>query len=230
MNCESRRGEQANGCAAPRRNPGILIADDMAFILTLLKFELESRGFKVWVAMDGDDALDLYRKHREEIDVVLLDVLMPGLDGPHTLEALQGLNPDVVACFMTGNAGVYTEDELLDRGAAWIFSKPFRTAEVADLLQRAASVISQEGALDLRSTGASAGSTVSVSATYRPQEDIQACLAHARSRRRWSSVARCASAGDRRPLANWREASPRRVLPSSSARATRKHRKGAREL
>jgi CheY-like chemotaxis protein len=108
----------------------------MALILTLLKFELESRGFKVWLAVDGDDALDLYHRHCDEIEFVLLDVQMPGLDGPNTFDALQRLNPDVVACFMLGDDGIYTDRELLDRGAALVFSKPIRPAEVADQLQR----------------------------------------------------------------------------------------------
>jgi CheY-like chemotaxis protein len=108
----------------------------MALILTLLKFELESRGFDAWLAMDGDDALDLYRRHRDEIDLVLLDVEMPGLDGPHTLEALQRLNPHVVACFMSGDSSMYTEEELLGRGPAWVLRKPFRPDEVADFLQQ----------------------------------------------------------------------------------------------
>ena len=135
MNGEPRQHQRTQGCGASARNPGILIADDMALILTLLKFELESRGFKVWLAVDGDDALDLYRRHRDEIDLVLLDVQMPGLDGPHTLEAIQRLNPHVVAGFMLGNSDIYTEEELLNRGAAWVFRKPFRPAEVADQLQ-----------------------------------------------------------------------------------------------
>jgi CheY-like chemotaxis protein len=118
------------------RKPGILIADDMALILTLLKLELESRGYNAWLAVDGDDALDLYRRHRDEIDLVLLDVQMPGLDGPHTLEALQQCNPHVVACFMFGDCSTYTEEELLGRGPARIFRKPVRPAEVANLLQR----------------------------------------------------------------------------------------------
>jgi CheY-like chemotaxis protein len=95
MNGERRQHEVAIGCGAFARKPGILIADDMALILTLLKFELESRGFNAWLAVDGNDALDLYRRHREEIDLVLLDVQMRGLDGPHTLEALQQFDPDV---------------------------------------------------------------------------------------------------------------------------------------
>lgn len=136
MNSEPRQHEGTKGWGTIARNPGILIADDMALILTLLKFELESRGFNAWLAVDGNDALDLYRRHRDEIDLVLLDVQMPGLDGLYTLEALQRLNPHVVACFMSGNTGIYNEKELLDRGAVWVFSKPFRVAAVANVLER----------------------------------------------------------------------------------------------
>jgi CheY-like chemotaxis protein len=139
--------ERVNGRDTGLRKPGILIADDMALILTLLKAEMEARGFNAWLAVDGDDAVDLYRRHRDEIDLVLLDVQMPGLDGPHTLEALRRLNPDVVACFMSGNAGTYTAEDLLDRGATCVFSKPFRPAEVADLVQRAASVAAMTSVL-----------------------------------------------------------------------------------
>ena len=85
--------------------------------------------------MDGDDALDLYSRNSAEIDLVLLAVEMPGLDGPHTLAALQRLCPNVLACFMTGNFGAYTEEDLLERGAACVFNKPFRADEVAKCLQ-----------------------------------------------------------------------------------------------
>jgi CheY-like chemotaxis protein len=45
---------------------------------------LERDGFDVWLAANGWEAIHLYRKHRDSIDVVLLDVRMPGLDEPHT--------------------------------------------------------------------------------------------------------------------------------------------------
>lgn len=117
------------------RKPGILIADDMGLILALLKLELEPRGFAVWLAADGDQAVDLYRRHGQEIDLALLDVNMPGMDGPQTLAVLQTLNPDVLACFMTGNPGAYTEDDLLERGAACVLKKPFPLGETAHFLQ-----------------------------------------------------------------------------------------------
>jgi CheY-like chemotaxis protein len=125
------------------RKPGILIADDMALILSLLKFELEDRGFSVWLAVDGGDALELYQNHRGDIDLVLLDVQMPGMDGLDALEALRRLNPDVVTCFMTGNAGTYSQADLAQRGAAWVFTKPFRPDDVAVVLQHLTSASAQ---------------------------------------------------------------------------------------
>lgn len=120
----------------PPRKPGILIADDQGLILTLLKYELEPRGFIVWLAVDGDDALDLYRRNIAEIDLVLLDVQMPGLDGPQTLAAIKRFDPDVLACFMTGGSRVYTDDELMGYGAARIFRKPLHLAEIALCLRK----------------------------------------------------------------------------------------------
>jgi DNA-binding response OmpR family regulator len=137
MNSKSDECEPSKPVMAHRamRNPGILIADDMGLILALLRLELEPRGFNVWLAMDGESAINLYRLHRQEIDLVLLDVLMPGLNGPDTLAVLQRLNPKILACFMSRKSSTYPENDLLDCGAAWVFTKPLHLGEVADFLQ-----------------------------------------------------------------------------------------------
>lgn len=122
--------------AKGRRRPGILIADDTGLILTLLKFELVPLGFDVWLAVDGDDAVEIFRRHADEIDVTLLDVQMPGLDGPQTLRALRRLDPAAVVCFMTGRFSAHSDQELLALGAAHVFRKPFRPFEIAEFLQR----------------------------------------------------------------------------------------------
>jgi DNA-binding response OmpR family regulator len=70
--------------------------------------------------------------------VVLLDVVMPGLDGPHTLAALQKLCPTVRCCFMTGSPTPYTEEGLLELGAVRVFRKPFAFTEVLDTLNELA--------------------------------------------------------------------------------------------
>jgi len=117
-----------------RRQHGVLIADDEAEVRDVLHDKLQQEGFSVWLAADGQEALDLYRNHCETIDVVLLDVRMPALDGPQTLAALQEITPQVRCCFMSGYLGSYTEENLRDLGAATVFAKPFRLAEVAHVL------------------------------------------------------------------------------------------------
>jgi anti-anti-sigma factor len=118
---------------------GVLVVDDDDAVRAVLEIGLRSRGFEVQVAAHGQQAVELYRRQRNEIAVVLLDVLMPGLDGPHTLAALQQLSPNVRCCFMTGNLGPHTEDNLLQMGAVRVFRKPFALTEVLDTLEQLAS-------------------------------------------------------------------------------------------
>lgn len=126
--------ESAEVPGASPRPYGVLVADDDAGVRGLLDLGLRHEGFTVWLAADGPEALEQYRCHGAAIDVALLDVLMPGLDGPQTLTALQGLNPQIRCCFMTGDLGLYSEGQLHQLGAAVIFQKPFRLAEVAQVL------------------------------------------------------------------------------------------------
>jgi CheY-like chemotaxis protein len=118
--------------------PGILVADDDAAIRALLETGLRRRGFTVWVARDGREALDLYQQHADEITLVLLDVRMPVVDGADVLAQLRAWNPCLSAYVMSGHLGGYSEDELRHRGAAGVFEKPFVLPEVVDTLWRAA--------------------------------------------------------------------------------------------
>jgi two-component system, OmpR family, response regulator len=117
-----------------REKPGVLVVDDEHLVRVMVQLGLERNGFDVWLAPDGREAIRLYRKHRDRIAVVLLDVRMPGLDGPQTLDALRELNPKVPACFMSGNTGAYEPEELRQRGAAYVIAKPFRLDQLANVL------------------------------------------------------------------------------------------------
>src|SRR5262249_54197572 len=113
---------QATG-QAPRRC-GVLVVDDEGSVRGVLDIGLRHYGFALWLAADAADALALYQRHREFIDVVLLDVRMPGLDGPRTLAALRQLDPQVRCCFRSGSLGGYTEEELRYLSSAAVLSKP----------------------------------------------------------------------------------------------------------
>ena len=117
---------------------GVLVVDDEMVVPYVLAARLRTEGYKVWLAGHGQQAIELYQRHGEEIAVVLLDVQMPGMDGPHTLTAIQKLCPTVRYCFMTGNPEPYTEETLLLMGAVRVFRKPFTFIEVLDTLNRLA--------------------------------------------------------------------------------------------
>jgi CheY-like chemotaxis protein len=111
------------------------VVDDDHLVRIMVQLGLERNGFEVWLAPNGCDAIELYREQREHIAVVLLDVRLPGLDGPATLDALRKLNPEVPACFMSGETGDHEPEELIRRGAAYVIAKPFLLNDLANILR-----------------------------------------------------------------------------------------------
>jgi CheY-like chemotaxis protein len=114
------------------------VADDQEFIRLLLDRALRRAGFSVLLAANGQEAVERFRQDAQGVDVLLLDVQMPGLSGPEALAALGRFSRPVPCCFMTGDAGRYGEGALLDMGAARVFHKPFVLAEVVATLRRLA--------------------------------------------------------------------------------------------
>lgn len=133
----AKQHQRSDPTAAARQRfskPGVLVVDDELPVRILVQLRLEQHGFEVWTASNGREALDKYQQDRGRIAVVLLDVRMPGLDGPATLDALREMDPNVVACFMSGDMGGYEPDELIRRGAVCLISKPFCLDELADVV------------------------------------------------------------------------------------------------
>jgi CheY-like chemotaxis protein len=126
--------DTAQTCLVTPRPYGLLVVDDKEFVRDVLDRAMKQQGFAVWLAAGGQEAIGLYRQNREAIDLVLLDVRMPGLNGPQTLAALQEMNAQVRCCFMSGDLGSYAEWQLCNLGAARVIHKPFRLAEMAEML------------------------------------------------------------------------------------------------
>jgi CheY-like chemotaxis protein len=132
--------EARRAAPAPRRDrrPRVLVADDQEFIRLLLDRALRRAGFSVLLAADGQEAVERFRQDAQGVDVLLLDVQMPGLSGPEALAALGRFSRAAPCCFMTGDPGRYREEDLLGTGAARVFHKPFVLAEVVATLRRLA--------------------------------------------------------------------------------------------
>ena len=122
--------ESADLLGDAKQKPVILVVDNVMAIAMMLDVALSQDGFAVKLATTGHEAIELYRKHHDEIALILMDVQMPGMDGPATLATLQQINPELKCCFMSGSIGKYTSQELLDMGAVHVMMKPFASLSI----------------------------------------------------------------------------------------------------
>jgi two-component system response regulator AtoC len=118
------------------RLPTVLVADDEKAVRSLLSVVLPRLGYHPLLAADGDEALRLYLEHPPDVRAALLDVLMPGRDGPATLAGLRALSPHLPCAFMTGYAWGYRSEDLLALGADCVIAKPWRLDELGGVLGR----------------------------------------------------------------------------------------------
>ena len=114
-----------------RPSPAIslLLVDDEQVFLDIMAQRLKRRGFSVLTAEDGESAL----RHLQTgaIDVVVLDVAMPGMSGIETLQAIKERHPLIEVVMLTGQATVATAVEAIRQGAFNYLKKP---CEIDDLL------------------------------------------------------------------------------------------------
>jgi len=130
--CLPRCNAEADEPATGRRTIGgggvILIADDHESVRSLARRVLEPTGHRVIEASDGHEALELSRKHADELDLLLLDVRMPGLRGDEVLTRLRSEGIDCAAMLSSG----YTREStagLLPPGVGFL-KKPYRPADL----------------------------------------------------------------------------------------------------
>lgn len=113
----------------------IMIADDGVFMRMFIKNILTQNGHEVVAeAVDGQDAVNKYAETRP--DIVLLDIVMPNLEGTVALRKIMEMDPaaKVVMCSANGQESVVTES--LDMGALEFAVKPFDAAKVMDVIGR----------------------------------------------------------------------------------------------
>jgi len=113
----------------------VLLVDDEEQFVETLALRLEARDFAVATAFNGDQALD-YLKGKD-VDVVVLDVLMPGLSGIDTLREMKKIRPLTEVIMLTGHATVETAIEGMKLGAFDYLMKPTEIEELVDKITRA---------------------------------------------------------------------------------------------
>ncbi|HKE57953.1 MAG TPA: PAS domain S-box protein [Pyrinomonadaceae bacterium] len=106
----------------------ILVVDDEESIREITRGTLETFGYRVLIASEGTEALALYADHKNEVAVVLTDMMMPFMDGPATIRALQRMNPAVRIVAASGFGTSHYQTDASLEGVEIFLDKPY-TAE-----------------------------------------------------------------------------------------------------
>jgi two-component system cell cycle sensor histidine kinase/response regulator CckA len=122
-------GEQTPACPPLPRPPPqqgtVLVVDDDDDVRRVSQDMLEHAGFQVLTAESGQEAVLALRERRDSIDVVLLDLTMPQMDGETTFHALRRIRPDLPVVFMSGHGKPRVALRLSERTRVDFLGKPF---------------------------------------------------------------------------------------------------------
>ena len=113
----------------------VLVVDDEPFMLAFAEEALQELGYEVLTAESGARACELYAQRTAEIDCVLLDMVMSGLSGFETQEALRAINPGVKVILASGYSGGAEADRARESGAVTFLPKPYTVETLAQVLK-----------------------------------------------------------------------------------------------
>ncbi len=109
----------------------ILVIDDEEILRNLMKDILEDLGYGVMLASDGREAVEIYRKQKKGIDLVIVDMMMPVMGGRETYQELRRINPEVKTLLASGYSQDSAAQQILDLGVKDFLHKPFSLEEIS---------------------------------------------------------------------------------------------------
>ncbi len=108
----------------------ILLVDDESALRDLGRSILNSFGYQVIEAVDGKEAVRIYQDQRENISLVMLDLIMPEMDGEHCLTEILKLNPKARVLIATGLLDHVAKESVIHRGASGSVPKPYNVKQL----------------------------------------------------------------------------------------------------
>jgi PAS domain S-box-containing protein len=116
---------------ALKRTEMILLVDDEEMIREVGRELLESIGCRVLTAGDGKEAIGIYEKNHDTVDMVILDMIMPNMSGGEVYDRLKQIDPDIKVLLLSGYSVEGQAHEILARGCNGFIQKPFRIEELS---------------------------------------------------------------------------------------------------
>ena len=113
----------------------VLFVDDEDMIIEIVEELFEQLGYKVLTARSGKEAIETYKKNKERIDIVLLDMIMPDMSGSDTYDRMKDINPKIKVLLSSGYSINGQATEIMDRGCDGFIQKPFKMKELSQKLR-----------------------------------------------------------------------------------------------
>jgi two-component system cell cycle sensor histidine kinase/response regulator CckA len=115
----------------------ILLADDEEIMRAIAKALLEDLGYEVLLASDGNEAVQCFRRDHDRIDLVILDMVMPGNNGQECFAAMRAINPEVAVLLSSGFTGNDDLDQMRREGLRGFIRKPFSAVSLSHAVAEA---------------------------------------------------------------------------------------------
>ena len=112
----------------------VLVVDDEEYVRVLCETMLKKLGYKIILAKHGNEAIKLYQKNMKNIDLVLLDMIMPGIDGSETFNKLKKIDPDIKVVLSSGYTKEGHIEKVLKNGALGFIQKPYKIKDLSKTL------------------------------------------------------------------------------------------------
>ena len=113
----------------------VLLVDDEETVRDVASEMLKMIGFEVIAAADGRDALEKYRQHGEQIDLVLMDLNMPNLNGEEAFHELREIDPEVRVILSSGFSEQEVTRKFMGKGLEGFVQKPYTLAALKNLVR-----------------------------------------------------------------------------------------------
>ncbi len=130
--------ENLQSAPAVKGSAHVLLVEDEDLIRTAETELLEILGYKVSVCSNGAEAVTFYKEAWKQVDIVIIDMVMPKMNGKDAFIAMREINPDIIALLASGYSLNGQSQTILDEGVKGFIQKPFRTNEltqkIAELL------------------------------------------------------------------------------------------------
>jgi len=110
----------------------VLIVDDEEIVIGVGKQMLQKLGYSVLIARNGQEAVDVYKNSPDDVDLVLLDMIMPGMEAGDTYDSLKSINPAIKVLLSSGYALDQKAGAIIDRGCNGFIQKPFNMQILED--------------------------------------------------------------------------------------------------